>query len=219
MLEIACFDITSAEIALQSVSDRIEFCAGAEVGGTTPNIDEFKYLKSKYSKPVYVMIRPKGGEFIYNDTEYAEMKRSIREFKNAGANGFVFGILNGDNRLDLGRNKELVDLAGEIPCTFHRAVDHTRDLFESVEEIIKIGFKCILTSGGENSAMAGKENLKTLVEKYSDQIDILIGGGVRSENIGELKAYTGGTLFHSSAILKYEAFANEDEIKKLKKSI
>lgn len=216
MLEIACFDITSAEIALQSVADRIEFCANAEAGGTTPNIDEFRYLRAKYSKPIYVMIRPKGGEFIYTDAEFAEMKQSILEFKTAGADGFVFGILNGNKRVDVAKNKELVTLAGQVPCTFHRAVDHTENLFEAVETIIETGFKCILTSGGENFAMAGIENLKTLVDDYSNQIDILIGGGVRSENIATLKEKTGGKLFHSSAILKYEQFASENEIKKLK---
>lgn len=219
MLEIACFDLTSAEIALQSVADRIELCANIEAGGTTPKIDEFRYLRAKYSKPIYVMIRPKGGEFIYNEAEFSEMKQNILDFKNAGADGFVFGILNGSNRIDILKNQELVTLAGAVPCTFHRAVDHTETLFEAVEQIIGIGFKCILTSGGENSAMAGADSLKLLVENYSGQIDILIGGGVRSENILELKQKTNGKLYHSSAILKYEAFANEDEIKKLKKSI
>ena len=219
MLEIACFEITSAETALRSVADRIEFCAEQQLGGITPNIDEFRYLKSVYRKPIYVMIRPKGGDFYYSDLEFEQMKRDILEFKKSGADGFVFGILNSGNTVDVERNKILVELAGEVPCTFHRAFDRTPDLDVAIKKLIDIGFKTILTSGGKSSAMEGKEQLKYLIEKYGDQIDILIGGGVRSGNISELKNFTKGTHFHSSAIPSYEVFASDEEIKKLKKSI
>ncbi len=219
MLEIACFEITSAETALRSVADRIEFCAEQQLGGITPNIEEFRYLKSVYMKPIFVMLRPKGGSFLYSEDEFLQMKQSLIDFKKSGADGFVFGILNSGNTVDEARNRELVELAEEIPCTFHRAIDRTPDLEAAIQKIIEIGFKSVLTSGGKSSAMEGKEQLKNLVEKYSDQIEILIGGGVRSNNISELKNYTNGTSFHSSAIPSYEQFANEDEIKKLKSRI
>lgn len=216
MLEIACFEITSAETALRSVADRIEFCAEQQLGGITPNIDEFRYLKSVFRKPIYVMIRPKGGSFLYSDEEFVMMQRSLLEFKNSGADGFVFGVLDSGNTIDLERNRILVELAGDIPCTFHRAVDRTPDLQTSFQTLIDLGFKAVLTSGGEKSAMEGKENLKNLIQKFGGAIDILIGGGVRSGNVAELKSYTQGTFFHSSAIPDYEMFANSDEIKKLK---
>lgn len=219
MLEIACFEITSAETALRSVADRIEFCAEQQLGGITPNIDEFRYLKSVYRKPIYVMIRPKGGDFYYSDLEFEVMKKDLLEFKKSGADGFVFGILNSGNTIDIHRNKVLVDLAGDIPCTFHRAFDRTPDLDAAIKHLIDTGFKAVLTSGGKSSAMEGKENLRNLIEKYGSQIEILIGGGVRSGNITELKNFTKGTHFHSSAIPSYEVFASDEEIKKLKKSI
>lgn len=219
MLEIACFEISSAETALRSVADRIEFCAEQQLGGITPNIDEFRYLKSVYRKPIYVMIRPKGGDFYYSDLEFEVMRRDILEFKKSDADGFVFGILNSGNTIDMERNRALVELAGGIPCTFHRAFDRTHDLDAAINQLIDIGFKTVLTSGGKPSAMEGKGTLKNLVEKYGSQIDILIGGGVRSGNISELKKVTNGTHFHSSAIPSYEVFASDDEIKKLKKSI
>lgn len=219
MLEIACFEITSAETALRSVADRIEFCAEQQLGGITPNIEEFRYLKSVYRKPIYVMIRPKGGSFMYSDYEFEVMKRDILDFKKSGADGFVFGILTSGKTIDIEKNKILLELAGEIPCTFHRAFDRTPDLENSVKTLIDLGFTTVLTSGGKNSAMEGKENLKNLIEKYSDQINILIGGGVRSGNISELKNYTLGKQFHSSAIPDYEIFANDDEIKKIKKNL
>ena len=217
MLEIACFEITSAEIACESMADRIEFCDDFEKGGTTPDFYEFMHLKRHYQTPVYVMIRPKGGPFFYSDAEFIEMKNSIITFKEGGANGFVFGILTSNNEIDEARNKELIELAGETPCTFHRAFDRTADLEKSIQTLIKLGFKTVLTSGGKKSAMEGKDALQSLVQDYSDKIEILIGGGVRSENIEELKKFTGGTSFHSSAILKYDTFVTNDEIKKLKK--
>ena len=217
MLEIACFEITSAEIACESMADRIEFCDDFEKGGTTPDFYEFMHLKRHYQTPVYIMIRPKGGPFFYSDAEFIEMKNSIITFKEGGANGFVFGILTSNNEIDEARNKELIELAGETPCTFHRAFDRTADLEKSIQTLIKLGFKTVLTSGGKKSAMEGKEALQSLIQNYSDKIEILIGGGVRSENIEELKKFTGGTSFHSSAILKYDTFVTNDEIKKLKK--
>jgi len=215
-LEIATFDITSAEIALNSVADRIEFCADISLGGITPNIEEFKYLKEKYLTPIHVMIRPVGGNFLYSNQEFLQMQNDILAFSKANADGFVFGILDENHEVDVEKNKILVDLANGKPCVFHRAIDRTKNIFESTEKIIELGFKEILTSGGKNSALDGKENLKKLVEDYSDDMRILIGGGVRSGNISELKNITKGNYFHSSAVLPYESFANAEEIKNLK---
>lgn len=216
MLEIACFEITSAETALNSMADRIEFCDNMELGGTTPDFYEFLHLKRNYKTPVYVMIRPKGGPFYYSAAEFIQMKSSIITFKEAGSDGFVFGILDSQNEIDVAKNKELLTLAGDTPCTFHRAFDRTSDLDKSIQTLIKLGFRSVLTSGGKATAMEGKENLKNLVEKYSHKIEILIGGGVRSGNIAALKEFTCATSFHSSAIKDYDTFVTEEEIKKLK---
>lgn len=219
LLEIACFEITSAITALHSVADRIEFCSERFEGGLTPNIDEFRYLKTISDKPIFVMIRPSSGSFLYNEEEFSLMKKELLEFKAAGADGFVFGILSEGNRVDLRRNQALIELASPLPCTFHRAIDRTPDLFGGVEELIQLGFKSVLTSGGYSSAKEGKENLRLLVEKFSSQIDILVGGGVRSENVAELKEYTVATHFHSAAVPTYETFVSEEEIKNLRKNL
>jgi copper homeostasis protein len=216
MLEIACFEITSAETACQSMADRIEFCDNFDLGGTTPDFYEFLHLKRNYKSLVYVMIRPKGGPFFYSNSEFLEMKNSIIAFKEGGADGFVFGILTSHNEIDEAKNRELIELAGNTPCTFHRAFDRTINLDQSIQTLIKLGFKTVLTSGGEKTALQGKEMLRNLIQKYSDKIEILIGGGVRSENIVEIKEFTHGTSFHSSAILKYDTFVTSGEIKKLK---
>jgi copper homeostasis protein len=216
MLEIACFEITSAEIALQSMADRIEFCADISRGGTTPDFYEFLHLKRTYSTPIYVIIRPRGGDFYYTEHEFLQMKNSIISFKEAGADGFVFGILDAHNEIDERKNRELLELAGDTPCTFHRAFDRTSDLEKSIETLIKLGFRTVLTSGGKKTALEGQKSLKNLIEKYQHKIEILIGGGVRSENLAEIRNFTGGTSFHSSAILKYDSFVSAEEISRLK---
>ena len=219
MLEIACFEIDSAEIALNSVADRIEFCANVNVGGVTPNIDEFRYLREKYQKPIHVMIRPTGGPFYYSDAEFELMKKDLIKFRNAGADGFVFGILEPNQLINIDKNKLLVDLAEGKPCVFHRAIDRTVHYFDSLETIINLGFSETLTSGGASSALEGVDQLAKAIEDYGNQINILIGGGIRSNNISEIKLKTKGNSFHSSAILAYETYANNEEIKNIKKQI
>lgn len=219
MLEIACFELTSAEIALNSVADRIEFCTNGHLGGTTPDTGELAYLKSKYKQPIYVMIRPSGGDFAYSKEEFEQMKKDISAFSKAGADGFVFGILTPENKIDAEKCRTLIALAEGKPCTFHRAFDYTPDLNASMDILIDSGFQTVLTSGGQPSAMEGKETLKRLIETYAERINILIGGGVRSSNIAELKRITKGNFFHSSAILKGSDFADEEEIKQLKKHL
>ncbi|MEN2435745.1 copper homeostasis protein CutC [Weeksellaceae bacterium A-14] len=214
MLEIACFEITSAETALNSVADRIEFCSDIQSGGLTPDLEEFRYLKSKYHTPIHVMIRPSAGSFLYSEGEFEQMKISLSAFRDAGADGFVFGVLDVQQRIDVVRNRILLDLADGKPCVFHRAVDRTRDLFRSAELIMQLGFREILTSGGKRTALEGKENLKKLVELFPE--NILIGGSVRSGNISELIHTVKSHRFHSSAILSYETFANPNEIKLMK---
>ncbi|MFC6269268.1 copper homeostasis protein CutC [Frigoriflavimonas asaccharolytica] len=216
MLEIACFDLTSAEIALASVADRIEFCRDRFQGGTTPDLEEFKYLKEKFDKPIYIMIRPKGGDFYYSDDEFAEMIESINKFKKYGADGFVFGILGRQQEIDLERNKFLLDLAHPIPCTFHKAIDRVPDYELGISKIVKLGFHNVLTSGGAENLRDGAENIKKSIEKHSDKINIIIGGGLRSDNIKRVKEETGGSNFHSSAITKYGIFADETEISEIK---
>ena len=219
ILEIACFEITSALIALQSLADRIEFCSERNEGGLTPNLEEFRYLRSLHNKPIFIMIRPKSGSFLYSDEEFEQMKKELLEFKAAGANGFVFGILEEGNRIDQKRNKTLLELASPLPCTFHRAFDRTPDLKESIELLIQLGFSAVLTSGGASFAVEGKEVLKELQQSYGSQIDILVGGGVRSSNISELQKEIKSQHYHSSAVPQYETFVSEEEIKSLRENL
>lgn len=218
MLEIACFNKESALIASRAGADRIEFCAGFEVGGTTPSLHDYMELKKEITIPIFVMIRTRGGDFFYNNEEFQQMKNQLLEFKKVGADGFVFGILDENSEVNIAHNKELVELADGIPCTFHRAFDRVKDYHKSLEEIIKCGFKTILTSGTKSNVTEGKEILKNIVELANNRIDILCGGGLRSFNITEIKNYTQAKSFHSSGILNGK-MPDFDEIVSLKSQL
>ena len=201
MLEIACFNKESALLASRAGADRIEFCAGLDVGGITPSLQDFLELKKEIAIPIFVMIRTRGGNFCYNNEEFQQMKNQLLEFKKEGADGFVFGILDENSEVNLAQNKELVALAEGLPCSFHRAFDRVNHYQKSLEEVISCGFKTILTSGTKPNVTEGKEILKNLVELANNRIDILCGGGLRSSNISEIKNYTQANSFHSSGIL------------------
>ena len=214
-LEIACFNLESALVVSKSEADRVELCADVSAGGITPTLIDIKALRKETEKEIMIMIRPRGGDFCYSDEEFEQMKSEIILIKNFRVDGFVFGILNKENEIDFERNQELIELAKPFPCSFHRAFDRTSDLENSLETVIKLGFKTILTSGA-NNVNDGKQTLKTLVKKAKNRITIMPGGGLRSTNIQEIDSFTNATYFHSSALIDNSGIANLEEINLLK---
>ena len=215
-LEIACFNVESAIIAQQNGADRVELCANMLEGGTTPNFETAQKVRSELGIKMNVMIRPRGGDFVYNDSEFEQMKSEILRFKKINVDGFVFGILNKDNSFDRERNKELVNLANPIPCTFHRAFDVVPNVYESLELVIDCGFITILTSGQGKNVMEGIEVLRSLVSKANGRIVIMPGGGLRSSNIVLLDQKVNASFYHSSAIINNGEITNGHEIEKIK---
>lgn len=215
-LEIACFNLTSAVIAQENGADRVELCASIDVGGTTPDFEITKKVKELISIDLNVIIRPRGGNFVYSDAEFNQMKLEIIEFKKLKVNGFVFGILNEDNSINTIQNTELVNLAKPFPCTFHRAFDEVSNVFQSLEEIIECGFKTILTSGQMPNVVDGINRLAELVSKANKRITIMPGGGLRASNLDFIQEKTRATFYHSSAITNETETANQDEIVALK---
>ncbi|AKK73642.1 copper homeostasis protein [Chryseobacterium gallinarum] len=215
-IEIACFNPESAMIAFENGADRIELCDGLSEGGTTPDFEITRQLREKMNIPVFVMIRPRGGDFTYSDAEFEQMKNDLIRLKSLNVDGFVLGILNESDEVNIEQNKTLVELAAPLPCTFHRAFDRAKGLEESLEKVIDCGFKTILTSGQKMNVSEGKENLKKLVELSNGRIEILVGGGLRSSNLEEIRTLTKAGYFHSSAITDGGAFANPDEVVALK---
>ena len=214
-LEIACFNWESALIAEQNGADRIELCAGIEVGGTTPTIEMVLQAK-KLTIDLYVMISPRGGGFVYTDEEFAQMETEMETFKKLHVDGFVFGILNEDKSINVAQNTELVELAKPFPCTFHRAFDEVLNAGESLEEVIRCGFQTILTSGQAQNAAAGIASLNELVQKADNRIIIMPGGGLRSSNIEFIRQKTKAVFYHSSAITDGSQNASAVEIIALK---
>ena len=218
-LEIACFNLVSAIIAQENGADRVELCDGISVGGTTPTAEMILLAKRDLTIDVYVMIRPRGGDFVYSDEEFEQMKSEIQAFKKLGVNGFVFGILNDDKSINKSQNEALVELAQPFPCTFHRAFDEVSDAFKSLEDVIDCGFQTILTSGQKPNVMEGVNQLGILVEKANSRIVIMPGGGLRSSNIGFIQQQTKANWFHSSAITEANETANSNEIISLKSNL
>ncbi len=218
-LEIACFNLASALIAQENDADRIELCDGFEVGGTTPSMETVFKIKEFLSIDLYVMIRPRGGNFVYTDDEFLQMKTNILEFKKLQVNGFVFGILNSDNFINVSQNTELVALAKPFPCTFHRAFDEVSNPFLSLEEIITCGFQTILTSGQSQNVVGGVNQLAALVKKANTRIEIMPGGGLRSTNVRFIQEETKAKWFHSSAITNGNEEAHAIEVKALKSKL
>ncbi len=218
-IEIACFNLESALIAQKAGADRVELCADMLVGGTTPAIEMIQQACENLTIAINVMIRPRGGNFVYSNSEFEQMKSEIEIIKKLGISGFVFGILNEDNSINIEQNKELVELAKPFSCTFHRAFDEVLDYEKALKNVISCGFSTILTSGTFSNVMEGKEVLKQLVFQANNRIEIMPGGGLRTTNISELDKMVNAIWYHSSAITDGSEIASSDEIIQLKKKL
>ena len=202
-LEIAVFSVEAALSAIAAGADRIEFCENPGEGGTTPSYGSLVTLKKLTTKPVFPIIRPRGGDFLYTDAEYECIKADVLIAKELGYPGVVIGLLNADGSIDTIRTAELVELAAPIEVTFHRAFDRCNDPFIGLEAIIETGCKRILTSGQVPNAANALSLIKQLVDKANGRIIIMPGSGVRANNIKEIVEATGVIEIHSSARKMY----------------
>jgi len=197
-LEIVASTVQSCMNAERGGARRIELCSALKTAGVTPSIGLLREVKLNVSLPVFVMIRPREGDFVYSSSEIAVMERDIELSIEAGADGIVFGTLDENNRVDQKLLRSLVQRCKSLPVTFHRAFDVTDNLGDAMKAIIDSGCQRILTSGGEASCIAGKAEIHRLGEKADGKIIILPGGGVSVENIQD--------IFHP-AILEYHMSA------------
>ena len=217
-LEVIAFDLISCQLAADNGADRIELCANPHEGGTTPSYGMMKAARKSTHIQVFPIIRPRGGDFLYTQEEFDAMKEDIMAAQDIGCDGVVIGILNSDGSVDIEKCQELVTLAGDMEVTFHRAFDRVKDPVLSLEQIIAIGCKRILSSGLSPTAMEGSNMLKALVSQANGRINIMPGSGVRAENIIQLAKDTGATCFHSSARKTFESpmqYQNTDMKEKL----
>lgn len=211
LVEVCVSSIEDVFTVLNAKADRIELCSVMEVIGVTPSLGTFLYTKEHIDLPIIVMIRPRAGGYAYSDHEFETMLLDVKIFKDNGAQGFVFGILNEDNKVDKQRCKKLVDLIGEDKeIVFHKAFDHIEDKAGATQTLIELGFTRILTAGGLGSTLDNIEEIKSLIDKYGDQIEIMPGGGITKDNILKLKAELDISQVHLSA--KYNKFDQVDYI-------
>jgi copper homeostasis protein len=206
-LEVCVNSVESALAAQQGGATRIELCDNLREGGTTPSCGQIKIVRQLLSIPMYVLIRPRSGDFLYSDLEFEVMKLDIKTCIEKGCNGVAIGILKADGRVDKERCAELVQIAkfGGMGVTFHRAFDVCRDYYEALEDIIELGCERILTSGGKSTAMEGASTIARLVSKAAGRIQIMPGSGINEYNIADLVRYSGATEFHSSARSRVES--------------
>jgi copper homeostasis protein len=198
-LEIIGFNIESCIAAQRAGASRIELCDNYYEGGTTPSYAFIQAARKHLSIELYVMIRPRGGDFLYSDDEMAIMKSNIDVCKKSGCDGVVLGMLNADGTVDKKRCTQLIVYAYPLGVTFHRAFDSVADPFKALEDVIDIGCERILTSGLQLKAIDGAALIKQLVQQADDRIIIMPGSGVNSQNIQQLAESTGATEFHSSS--------------------
>lgn len=218
-IEIACFNIEAARIAQQHGADRVEFCADMQVGGTSPDLQETEIVRHELKIALNVMVRPRGGNFVYSEEEFTQMQKDIALYDALGVDGFVFGILDSSGNIDRQRNQALVRLAGGKPCTFHRAFDEVTDSIEALEHVIDCGFTTVLTSGCAPNVDLGKQELERLIRQARSRIVIMPGGGLRSTNVARIRQETGAEFFHSSAITDGTETAVAEEVKALVKAV
>ncbi|MCG9879134.1 MAG: copper homeostasis protein CutC [Bacteroidia bacterium] len=217
-LEVACFNEASAILAQENGADRIELCAHRELDGISPPLQWISELKKHLHIPMFVMVRPRGGNFVYSNEEFESMKIYLQQALQAGADGFVFGCLQANFGLNLDQNKALIELANELPCTLHKAFDLCDDLEKTINEAIQLGFRQILSSGGMKTALEGAQVLSKLILKYSQKLEIMPGANVRSTNLAEIKNICRAKWYHSSAIIDSSTLPDAQEIQALKKA-
>jgi copper homeostasis protein len=199
VLEACVANVESAISASESGADRLELCNVLGAGGITPSPGFIEQVKKKVSIPVYVLVRPREGDFLFSDDEFQIMKRDIEMCREMNADGVVLGILKENGTVDVARCKELIALAGTLPVTFHRAFDLTADPFTALEEIIQLKCARILTSGQRASAAHGASLISGLISQSKGRITIMPGGGINEKNIGVLRKTSGADEFHLSA--------------------
>ncbi|MEO7923804.1 MAG: copper homeostasis protein CutC [Chitinophagaceae bacterium] len=198
IIEIATSDFATTQSAVEGGADRIELCANLAEGGTTPSQGLLIKCREKFDIPLFPIIRPRGGDFLYGKDEFGIMANDINFCKSLGYDGVVLGLLNIDGTIDMIRTADLVELAYPMSVTFHRAFDRCRDPFVALEELIEIGCERILTSGQQPSVVDGVELVAGLNKAAADRIIIMPGSGVRADNIKMLAEKTGCIEFHSS---------------------
>jgi copper homeostasis protein len=200
LIEAAVESLQGALAAEADGANRLELCANLSEGGTTPSASLVAAVLDKTALPVFAMIRPRGGGFVYSDSEIATMTTDIAHVTRMGVAGIVTGTLTPDARVDVECARTLMNAAAGLPVTFHRAFDRVPNLAGALEQLIQLGVSRVLTSGGAATALEGASAISDLVAQARDRIAILAGGGIRDNNVRELVALAGVREVHARQV-------------------
>jgi copper homeostasis protein len=202
----ACVDSVDGALAAERAGAlRVELCANLGEGGTTPSAGMVRAVVHRVSIPVFAMVRPRGGDFLYTADEIDVMLRDVEGVKSCGVHGIVSGALHPHGAVDDDGTSALIEAAYPLPFTFHRALDGTRDLEESLDALMALGARRVLTSGGAATAAEGIEGIARLVQRAGDRLVVMAGGGVRRHNVAAIVAGTGVREVHLRAPVRVES--------------
>jgi copper homeostasis protein len=196
-LEISVETLEAAMAAERGGASRIEFCGNLREGGTTPNTELLRAVRERVRAPIFSMVRPRGGNFLYNVDEFEAMRRDLDAAREFRMDGVVLGLLDAGGHVDIARTRELVDMARPLPVTFHRAFDECVDLRGALEDVIQTGATRLLTSGGKRTAPEALGVLGELVRIAGKRLILMPGSGLHAGNIREAVAMTGAREFHA----------------------
>lgn len=197
-IEIATSDYVTTRAAVEGGAHRIELCANLAEGGTTPGYGHIRRCREEFQVAICPIIRPRGGDFLYNDAEFDIMRRDVVLCRELGCDGVVVGLLHSDGSVDSDRLARIIEDAYPLPVVFHRAFDRCRDPFEALEILVSLGVERILTSGQRPTAPEGVNLIRELQQKAEGRITIMPGSGVNPDNVRWLADETGCTEFHAS---------------------
>ena len=198
-LEVCTENVAGVLAAEAAGAHRIELCSALAEGGVTPSLGLFRQARACSRLPLHVLVRPRAGDFCYSDLELVVMLDDLALFKEAGADGFVFGALSQDGALNLTQLETLMAAAEGLPVTFHRAFDVCRNPLEALEQLAALGVARLLTSGQQADALAGVSLIRTLVEQAAGRLVVMAGGGVRPANAAQIVRESGVRELHAAA--------------------
>lgn len=199
LLEVAASSLTSALAAQAGGAERVELCGQLADGGVTPSYGLVAAARDRLQIPLYVLVRPRSGDFLYDEAEFELMQRDIEACVRLGCDGVVIGALNADAGVDLAGCRALAAAAGGLGVTFHRAFDAARDPARALEDVIALGCERVLTSGGHRSALDGAAHIAALVQQAAGRVRIMAGAGIRPENVADVLARSRADELHASA--------------------